>query len=63
MSISRFAEPTPLPDGRTLVTLRDAAHYITEGGARCAEGKPSPCVLHLEADNRHAFGRRCIQSL
>jgi hypothetical protein len=26
---SRFAEPIPLPDGRELVTLRDAAHYIT----------------------------------
>ena len=26
---SHFAEPIPLPDGRELVTLRDAAHYIT----------------------------------
>jgi hypothetical protein len=26
---SRFAEPIPLPDRRTLVTLRDAAKYIT----------------------------------
>jgi hypothetical protein len=26
---SRFAEPIPLPDRRTLVTLRDAARYIT----------------------------------
>lgn len=24
----RFAEPIPLPDGRTLVTLKDAASYI-----------------------------------
>lgn len=26
---SRFAEPIPLPGGQELVTLRDAAHYIT----------------------------------
>ncbi len=25
----RFEDPIPLPDGRTLVTLRDAASYIT----------------------------------
>jgi hypothetical protein len=25
-----FDDPIPLPDGRTLVTLRDAATYITE---------------------------------
>lgn len=24
----RFEDPIPLPDGRELVTLRDAAHYI-----------------------------------
>jgi hypothetical protein len=28
-AVSRFAEPIPLPGGRELVTLRDAAHYIT----------------------------------
>ena len=25
----KFEDPIPLPDGRTLVTLRDAASYIT----------------------------------
>jgi hypothetical protein len=25
----RFEDPIPLPDGRTLLTLRDAADYIT----------------------------------
>jgi hypothetical protein len=25
----RFDDPIPLPDGRELVTLRDAAEYIT----------------------------------
>ena len=25
----KFEDPIPLPDGRTLVTLRDAADYIT----------------------------------
>lgn len=24
----RFADPIPLPDGRTLITLREAGHYI-----------------------------------
>jgi hypothetical protein len=27
--LREFDEPIPLPDGRTLVTLRDAASYIT----------------------------------
>jgi hypothetical protein len=26
----RFDDPIPLPDGRQLVTLRDAGHYITK---------------------------------
>jgi hypothetical protein len=25
----KFEDPIPLPDGRTLITLRDAADYIT----------------------------------
>jgi hypothetical protein len=34
-----FAEPIPLPNGQALVTLRDAAHYIT--GLPKAEKVPS----------------------
>jgi hypothetical protein len=27
---AKFTEPIPLPKGKPLITLRDAAHYITK---------------------------------
>jgi hypothetical protein len=47
----RFDEPIPLPNGKPLVTLRDAAHYITKlpkaerdtGMAGCDGGVASRC--------------------
>jgi hypothetical protein len=38
----KFDDPIPLPDGRMLVTLKDAGDYITSLPKRkpCRNGKP-----------------------
>jgi hypothetical protein len=44
-----FEDPIPLPDGRSLVTLRDAGNYITK----------LPKAEHTAPVNPPAWNRRC----
>jgi hypothetical protein len=56
----KFDEPFPLPKGKPLVTLRNAAFYITKlPKAECdaPEWQAAPEALLL---SRHATDQRCL---
>jgi hypothetical protein len=53
--IKRFVDPIILPDGRELLTLRDAAEYIT----RTAEGR-ALCCLSPERDGPEMLARLAV---